>query len=465
MGIFDSHTHLNAAAFDADRDATWARAQAAGVDAALNIGSGHGIAGHHATMELVQRYDNLWASVGVHPHEAHEYGPDFQAMLDSYIAHPKVVCVGEIGLDYHYDHSPRDVQRAVFERMCEYAIAHGKPVSIHTREAYADTLEILERTRVSRKTGAIIHCFTGDAEQARAYLKLGCWLSIPGVVTYKSAESIRQAIQVIPTEKLLVETDAPYLSPIPYRGKRNEPAYLPHTVAAVAQARGLSVEDVVRITGRNARDVLGLPQSPTARVAYTIRDSVYLNITNRCTLACTFCPKFKDWMVKGHYLELPAEPDIAAVFAELEQEHWRERSEIVFCGYGEPTQRLEMLLAVARRARELKPDVKIRLNTDGLGCRIHGRDIVPELVGAVDRISVSLNATDAATYARYCPNPYGAEAFESVKAFIAACAATGRFESVTASVVGMPKLDIDAARALAESLGARFRLRPLNEVG
>ena len=224
--------------------------------------------------------------------------------------------------------------------------------------------------------------------------------------------------------------------------------------------KGLSFEDVARITTLNARRLFRIGEAgQAARIAYRIRDSLYLNITNRCSNRCAFCPKFDDFTVKGHFLRLDHEPDAAEVLAAVREHSGYD--EVVFCGYGEPLLRLDLVKEVAA---ELKREgQRIRINTDGQANLAHGRNILPELTGIVDCVSVSLNAADAATYARLCNTPFGAEGFRGVCDFL--LEAKRHIPAVVASAVTAPGLDMAAIRSLAEALGVLFREREYAEVG
>jgi TatD DNase family protein len=246
--LVDSHCHLDDAQFDADREAAIARARAAGVTTLLAIGTGNGPPDLEAALRLAERYEGFYATVGVHPHDAAKADEPAFARLAELAAHPKVVALGEIGLDYHYDLSPRDVQRRVFARQLELAAAAGKPVAIHTREAWNDTMDIL-RTQGTR-TG-IMHCFTGDASQAEQALALGFHLAFGGVLTFPKAESVREAARITPLDRLLIETDCPYLAPVPHRGKRNEPAFLPEIARRLAEVRNTTVDAIAAATSDN----------------------------------------------------------------------------------------------------------------------------------------------------------------------------------------------------------------------
>ncbi len=248
MRLVDSHCHLDDAKFDADREQVIERALAAGVERLMAIGTGNGPPDLETGIRQAERYPFIFATVGVHPHDASKATTGTFARLRDLAGHPKVPAIGEIGLDYHYDFSPRDVQREVFARQLEIAAEAGKPVVIHTREAWADTLALL---RSGWRGGGIMHCFTGDAEQAREALDLGFHLSFGGVLTFSKADAVRDAARVTPDERLLIETDCPYLAPVPHRGKRNEPAFAVEVARRLAEVRGRTPEEIAALTTRN----------------------------------------------------------------------------------------------------------------------------------------------------------------------------------------------------------------------
>jgi TatD DNase family protein len=246
--LVDSHTHLDDPKYDADRELVIDRALAAGVEYMVAVGAGNGPPDLEAGIRLAERYPFMYATIGVHPHDASKATEDTFARLRELAAHPKVIAIGEIGLDYHYDLSPRPVQRDVFARQLEIAAECGKPIVIHTREAWEDTMaQFGGRVPVC----GIIHCFTGGAVQARQALDLGFHLAFGGVATFPKADEVREAARITPDDRLLVETDCPYLAPVPQRGKRNEPALVVEVVRRLAQERGVSPEEVARITTAN----------------------------------------------------------------------------------------------------------------------------------------------------------------------------------------------------------------------
>jgi TatD DNase family protein len=246
--LVDSHVHLDDAKFDADREETIERARAAGVEHMLAIGAGHGPPDLDAAVRLADRYPFIYATVGVQPHDASKATAETWPRLRELAAHPKVLAIGEIGLEYHYDFSPRDVQRAVFEQQLAIAAETGKPIVIHTREAWDDTLAML---RAYGRGAGIVHCFTGGETEAGRVLDLGFHLGFGGVLTFPKADALRQAARMTPDDRLLVETDCPYLAPVPHRGKRNEPAFVVETVRRLAEVRGCAPEEIAEVTTRN----------------------------------------------------------------------------------------------------------------------------------------------------------------------------------------------------------------------
>ena len=246
MRLVDSHVHLDDSKFDPDREAVIERALAAGVERMMAIGTGHGPPDLETAIRQAERYPFIVATIGVHPHDASKATPETFERLRELAAHPKVAAIGEIGLDYHYDFSPRDVQRAVFLKQLEIAAEAGKPIVIHSREAWADTMALLGPGHPG-----IVHCFTGDPQQAREALALGLHLAFGGVLTFPSAEPVREAARITPEDRLLLETDCPYLAPVPHRGKRNEPSFVVEVARRLAEVRGCTLDEIAGQTTRN----------------------------------------------------------------------------------------------------------------------------------------------------------------------------------------------------------------------
>jgi TatD DNase family protein len=269
--FIDSHAHLEGKRYDADRDDVLKRAKAAGVGAYLAIGNGDGPSTADCGIRLAEQYNGradypeIWASVGIHPHEAALANDDAYAQLAAWARHPRVIAWGEIGLDYFYDHSPRDVQQNVFRQQMELAKSAKLPVIIHCRpsdnseNAWDDCLTLIKEHWAPTGLGGILHCFTGSLEHARRGLDLGFLISFAGNITFPKAQNLREAAQIVPLDRMLIETDSPYLTPIPHRGQRNEPLFVIETARQIAELRGTSPEAVGEQTSANFRSFFRLP--------------------------------------------------------------------------------------------------------------------------------------------------------------------------------------------------------------
>jgi TatD DNase family protein len=255
--IIDSHCHLDFPDYGAELPEVLARARAAGIVRMICIGSGRDIGSARSSVALAAREPDVYASVGIHPHDVAHMTEETWAELEQLARAPRVVGVGETGLDYYYDHSPRDDQRRAFRRFIALGRAARQPIICHIRDAHEEAAEILAAEQAA-DVGGVIHCFTGGPADARRYLDLGFHLSLSGILTFKTAGPIREAAVAAPLDRLMVETDAPYLAPIPYRGKRNEPSYVVETLALLAELRGISFDDAAAATTANARRVFSL---------------------------------------------------------------------------------------------------------------------------------------------------------------------------------------------------------------
>jgi len=255
--LADTHTHLDFPQFDDDREQVIERALAAGVKAMINVGAD--LASSRAAVALAEAHPQIHAAVGVHPHDAKTLTDDVLKELEALASYPKVIAIGEIGLDFYRDLSPRDQQRRAFQQQLALASKTGKPVIIHDRQAHKEVMAILRRwVEGGHQPRGVLHCFSGDLAMAQEAIELGFYISIAGPVTFQNARRLRELVHQLPLEKLLIETDCPYLTPDPYRGKRNEPAYVKFVAQEVARIKGLSLEEVARVTSDNARALFAL---------------------------------------------------------------------------------------------------------------------------------------------------------------------------------------------------------------
>ena len=452
--LIDSHAHLDMEQFDGDRQEAISRALEAGVGEILNVGYDESTI--DTTLQLADEHGSIWAALGIHPHNASDWNEALEEKLKQLLLRRKVLAVGEIGLDYYRDISPREKQREVFRRQIGIALYFGKPIVVHCRDAFEDVIRILREEGAS-EVGGIFHAFSGGEREAETVLGLGFLIGIGGPLTYRNSKLPEVALR-LPSSAFVLETDSPYLPPEPYRGKRNEPAYVRIVAGKMAELRGVSMEDIERASETNFRRLLHGEEDFPISIAYGLKRSVYINVTASCTNDCVFCPRLRtDNYLYGYNLNLIADPTvgemIAGANAVLADGDY---GEIVFCGYGEPTARIKDLAAAAR---ELKShDLPMRLNTNGHGNMINRRDIVPELAGLFERISISLNAPDNGTYVMICRPDAGEKAFAAVVDFIGR-AASSEMEC-TVSALDYPEVDLEATRELVESIpGARFRVR------
>jgi len=265
MELIDSHAHIDFPQFAEDREAMLERARAAGVTTLLAIGSGPGPEKLDAAIPFAEQHDWIYATVGTHPHEAKDLTPAHLERLAQLAGHPRVIAYGEIGLDYFYDHSPRDVQQRVFREQMELAAKAKLPIIIHCRDAWADCMGMLEQHWHPTGLGGILHCFTSTLEDAQRGLEMGFMISFAGNSTYPKAQNLRDVAKALPLEKLLIETDSPFLAPQPYRGKRNEPAYVGEVAKAIGSVRNLAAEEIASATAGNFRRFFGLSAVPPGK--------------------------------------------------------------------------------------------------------------------------------------------------------------------------------------------------------
>ncbi len=454
--FIDTHCHLDFPDFANDRDEVIDRAKIADVTGIIDVGSS--IEGTLRAVELARSRDIIYAAIGVHPHEAKSVTDKVISDFRKIAKEKKVVAIGEVGLDYRSNITPKADQDIAFRKFIRLAQELDLPLIIHARDAADDVIGILrEETRGSLR--GVIHCFSGGRKFLKESLDLGLYISFTCNLTFKKADSLRDVAAEVPIDRLLLETDAPYLAPQKFRGLRNEPAYLTYLAAEWAKITGLTEDDIGRITTHNAGILFKLGSAERPKIAYGIRDSLYLNITNRCTNSCNFCIRNETRFVKGHNLMLDREPAVEEIISAIGNA--AKYREIVFCGYGEPTIRLDVVKAAAKWAKAR--GFRVRLVTNGHGDMINSRPIATELAGIIDRVSVSLNADTEEKYDKVCAPKFGRESFKRVINFIKDCVKQAIETEVTC--LDLEGIDIKKCEELAKSAGAKFRLRKYGVTG
>ncbi len=485
--MIDSHCHLEMPVFDGDFDGVLSRMFENGVTHAVSIGSLAQNERLEKTAEIIGSHDNIYTTLGVHPKSPYKDLADIAEKFEKYysINKRKLVAVGEIGLDYFLpalsqeDFEKNKIkQKELFKFQLGLASAKELPVIIHIRDAYEDAIKILKEYAKNPDGffGGVIHCFS-SAEQAVAdeMLKMGFFISFSGNITYKKNDGLRAVSKKIPSEKLLIETDSPYLAPQIFRGKRNEPSYVRFVLDVLTAEKGVDKKKMDDLTVQNTVNLFSLEgvEGFYPAVAYKIRNSVYVNLTNKCTNRCVFCPKEQgngsNFCVKGYNLRLKKEPSASEVLSSIFR--YYDFDEIVFCGLGEPTLRIETLKEVAEKVKKniypISSDgIKIRLDTDGLANAVYGRNIAAELGSVIDAVSISLNAQNSKIYGDICDPQItlkGINAYDSVLDFVKE--SKKHIKNVTVTAIDLPGIDITFIENLAKNLGVNFKLRRYNEVG
>lgn len=254
--MIDSHAHLDDPRFDKDREEVIKNLKKDNIDYVINIGAD--IESSRNSVKLADKYSNIYATVGIHPHDAKTYNDDIEKELIKLSENKKVVAIGEIGLDFYYDNSPRDIQQQVFERQLKMAAKLGKNVVIHSRDAVKQTFDTIKTYHKNYLFTALIHCFTQSVEMMQEYVKMGDYIALGGAVTFKNARIPKEVAAVVPLDRLILETDSPYMTPEPYRGKRNEPKYVNEVAKFIADIRGMKVEELIELTDRNTKEFYGI---------------------------------------------------------------------------------------------------------------------------------------------------------------------------------------------------------------
>jgi TatD DNase family protein len=446
--MIDTHAHLDFSQFDNDREPLIEECRRNGVQFIVNIGVD--LQTSKASVKLSEEYDFIYAAVGYHPHDSKEMTDSVFDEISQLATHPKVVAIGEIGLDYYRDMSPRDIQQVAFIRQLQLAERLKKPVVLHIRQAMEPAYEILRKHPGSY---GVLHAFPGNAKEAAEGVKMGYMIAFGGPITYPNSQG-PQVASALPLSKIVTETDCPYLPPQQFRGQRNRPDYVGFVLDKLTELfPRYSRKDIDRITTKNAAQLFKLPVDDSPELAYMIGKSLYLNLTSRCTNNCYFCPRNSGFHVAGHNLRLNREPDESEIQTAIAK--YSEYDEIVFCGIGEPTLRTDLMLSLAAKLKLKK--LPIRLNTNGQGSLIAKADLPSKLRGLIDSVSISLNAQDEAIYTKICNPQFGPKVYAEILKFAQRCKDEGI--KTAFSIVTVPEIDIAACQQIADRMNIPLRKR------
>jgi len=449
--FIDTHAHLFYPNFAEDLDEVISRAKENNIDYILVPATDLKTAEH--VIDLTEKFEMVYGAVGIHPHDTKNWNSSFVPKIEKLAKNKKIVAIGEIGLDYYYDFSPKEKQIEAFKSQIDLALKLDLPVIIHNRDSDEDMMEIV-RSYCGAGLKAQFHCFNGSVEDAMELVGMNYMISFIGNITFKKADNLRKVLQHIPPENLLLETDSPFMTPVPNRGKRNEPSNVKYIAEQISEIHKLRLIDVARITSFNAFRIFGIGSKGESVFTYTLGNSLYINVTNRCNANCVFCKRKEYPILRGYNLgmERSEEPSADVYIKEIGDP--KNYSEIVFCGYGEPTIRWDVVKNISRYVKA--NGGKTRINTNGHGNIINKKDITPEMKGLIDVVSISLNTFDPKQYAELV----GVETSYFDEMINFAKKSKQFVEKVVMTIVSIDEIDIEKARKIAEEeIGAEFRVR------
>lgn len=447
----DTHAHLFYPNFEGELDEIISRAKQNNIDFILVPATD--IKTAQQVIDLTKKYEMIYGAVGVHPHDTKDWDPSFIPKIEKLAKNNKIVAIGEIGLDYYYDFSPKEKQIDAFKAQIELALKLDLPIIVHNRDSDEDVMEII-RSYCGSGLKAQFHCFNGSIEDAMELVGMNYMISFTGNITFKKADNLRKVLQHIPPENLLLETDSPFMTPVPHRGKRNEPSYVKYIAEQIAELHNLRLLDVARITSFNTFRTFGIGSKGESVFTYTLGNALYINITNRCNAKCVFCKRKENPVLRGYNLgmERSEEPSADVFIKEIGDP--KKYSEIVFCGYGEPTIRWDVVKDISKYVKV--NGGKTRLNTNGHANVINKKDITSEMKGIIDVVSISLNTFDPKQYSELV----GVETSYFDEMIDFAKKAKPYVEKVVMTIVSIDEVDIERARKITEEeIGAEFRVR------
>jgi TatD DNase family protein len=449
--FIDTHAHLFYPNFEGELDEIISRAKENAIEYILVPATD--IKTSEQVIDLTEKFEIVYGAVGVHPHDTKNWNSSFIPKIEKLAKNKKIVAIGEIGLDYYYDFSPKEKQIEAFKAQIDLALKLDLPVIIHNRDSDEDIMEIIRSYCGSGLKGQF-HCFNGSLQDAMELVGMNFMISFTGNITFKKADGLRKILQHIPTENLLLETDSPFMTPEPHRGKRNEPSYVKFVAEKIAELHKLRTIDVARITSFNAFRTFGIGSKGKSAFTYKLGDALYINITNRCNAKCVFCKRKENPVLRGVNLGMERNEEPSADIYIQEIGNPKNYSEIVFCGYGEPTIRWNVVKDIARYVKA--NGGMTRINTNGHSNVINKKDITPEMKGLIDVVSISLNTFDPKQYSELVglESSYFDEMIDFAKK------SKQYVQKVVMTIVSIDEVDIERARKITEEeIGAEFRIR------
>ena len=449
--FIDTHAHLFYPNFEGELDEIISRAKENAIDYILVPATD--IKTSEQVIDLTEKYEIVYGAVGVHPHDTKNWNSSFIPKIEKLAKNKKIVAIGEIGLDYYYDLSPKEKQIEAFKAQIGLALKLDLPVIIHNRDSDEDVMEIIRSYCGSGLKGQF-HCFNGSLQDAMELVGMNFMISFTGNITFKKADGLRKILQHIPQENLLLETDSPFMTPEPHRGKRNEPSYVKFVAEKIAELHKLRTIDVARITSFNAFRTFGIGSRGESAFTYKLGDALYINITNRCNAKCVFCKRKENPVLRGYNLGMERSEEPSADVYIKEIGNPKNYSEIVFCGYGEPTIRWNVVKDIARYVKA--NGGMTRINTNGHSNVINKKDITPEMKSLIDVVSISLNTFDPKQYSELVglKSSYFDEMIDFAKK------SKPFVNKVVMTIVSIDEVDIERARKITEKeIGAEFRVR------
>jgi TatD DNase family protein len=449
--FIDTHAHLFYPNFEGELDEIISRAKQNEIDYILVPATD--LKSSEEVIDLTEKYEMVYGAVGIHPHDTKNWTSSLISKIEKLAKIKKIVAIGEIGLDYYYDFSPKEKQIEAFKAQIELALKLDLPVIIHNRDSDEEVMEII-RGYCGMGLKAQFHCFNGSLKDAMELVGMNYMISFTGNITFKKADNLRRLLQHIPPENLLLETDSPFMTPVPHRGKRNEPSNVKYIAEQIAEIHKLRLIDVGRITSFNAFRIFGIGSKGESVFTYKLGNSLYINVTNRCNAKCVFCKRKEYPILKGYNLGMERSEEPSADVYIQEIGNPKDYEEIVFCGYGEPTIRWNIVKDIAKYVKANSG--KTRLNTNGHGNVINKKDITSEMKGLIDIVSISLNTFDPKQYSELVglETSYFDEMIDFAKK------SKPFVKKVVLTIVSIDEVDIEHARKITEEeIGAEFRVR------